>query len=197
MKNTSVLFFLHLKDKKEITYVLKRDNFTHPVCLDEKDAFNKLNKLPTDMAFQTFLLNKDNKVVAIGNPIHNPKVKKLYFKVILGDGALKQVNVSQTDIKMGETSVDMGTFDWRKEQRVVFTITNTGESLLIISDVVTSCGCTSVEYTKELVRLREELKLIVKYKADELGHFSKSIKVFCNTNGSPLLLRITGEALSD
>ena len=29
------------------------------------------------MTFQTFLLDKDNKVAAIGNPVHNPKEKEV------------------------------------------------------------------------------------------------------------------------
>lgn len=143
---------------------MKRDKFTHPVCFDEEDAFNKLNKLPTDMTFQTFLLDKDNKVVAIGNPIHNPKVKELYLKIILGDKAPEQANVSQTDIRLGETSVDMGTFDWRKEQTAVFTLTNTGESPLVIIDVATSCGCVSASYSKEPVQPGKEISLNVIYK---------------------------------
>ena len=61
--------------------LLERHKFIYPVCFDEEDSLNKLNHFPTDMAFQTFLLNSDNKVLAIGNPI-NPKVKELYLKII-------------------------------------------------------------------------------------------------------------------
>ena len=37
------------------------------------------------MTFQTFLLNRNNKVLAIGNPIHNPKIRELYVKIIRGE----------------------------------------------------------------------------------------------------------------
>lgn len=174
--------------------ILKRDNFTHPVCLDEEDAFNKLNKLPADMMFQTFLLDKDNRVVAIGNPIHNPKVKELYLKIILGDQAPKQVNASQTDIQLNETSVDMGKFDWHKEQKAIFTIANTGSNPLVIIDVSTSCGCVSASYSKEPVRPGKEISLNVTYKADHPEHFNKTITVYCNTKTSPLKLAIKGNA---
>ena len=194
IKNTSVLFFLHPKDKKEMANILKRDKFIHPVCFDEEDAFNKLNKLPTDMTFQTFLLDKDNKVVAIGNPIHNPKVKELYFKIILGDKAPKQANVSQTDIHLSEILVDMGTFDWRKEQKAVFEITNTGGFPLVIIDVATSCGCVSASYSKEPVRSGKKISLNVIYKADHPEYFNKVITVYCNAKGSPFQLKISGNA---
>ena len=61
----SFLFFFHSKDYKEIRYLLKRDAFDRPVCIDMDDRLNKLNKFPTDMTFQTFLLDKNNKIVAL------------------------------------------------------------------------------------------------------------------------------------
>lgn len=73
----SFLFYFHPKDKSELCLIFRRDSFEYPICLDENDSFNKLNHFPMDMTFQTFLLDKENKVLAIGNPVHNPKVKEL------------------------------------------------------------------------------------------------------------------------
>lgn len=193
--NTSVLFFLHPKDEKEIVYALRRDNFTYPVCIDEKDTFNKLNKLPHDEMFQTFLLDKNNKVVAIGNPVHNPKVKELYLKIIMGDKAAPQKEVKiQTSVMCNNSIVDMGKFDWHQEQKVTFTLTNTGNSPLVVTDVITSCGCTTVDYGKEPVRPGNSVELKVHYKADHPEHFNKTITVYCNAATSPIQLKIKGKA---
>ena len=78
------LFFFHPKDAKEIRYLLKRDGFDRPICIDLDDRLNKLNKFPADMTFQTFLLDKNNKVTVLGNPVHNTAVKDLYLKQITG-----------------------------------------------------------------------------------------------------------------
>ena len=59
------LFFFHPKDAKEIRYLLKRDGFDRPICIDLDDRLNKLNKFPADMTFQTFLLDKNNKVTVL------------------------------------------------------------------------------------------------------------------------------------
>ena len=75
---------MHPKDAKEIRYLLKRDAFDRPVCIDIDDRLNKLNKFPADITFQTFLLDKDNKVTVLGNPVHNTAVKDLYLKQITG-----------------------------------------------------------------------------------------------------------------
>lgn len=50
---------------------MKRDKFDIPVYIDSEDRFNRLNRFPSDPIFHTFLLDKDNKVAVIGNPVHN------------------------------------------------------------------------------------------------------------------------------
>ena len=86
------VFYFHPKDMKELRYITRRDAFVYPVCFDEKDDFNRLNHFPDEMTFQTFLLDKDNRVAAIGNPVHNPKVKELYLKVLTGGEVSKSGN---------------------------------------------------------------------------------------------------------
>lgn len=56
--NVSFLFYFHPKDMKELRYLTRRDGFTHPVCFDREDELNRLNRYPSEMAFQTFLLDK-------------------------------------------------------------------------------------------------------------------------------------------
>lgn len=63
----SFLFAFHPKNKKEISFLLKRDRFLYPVFIDEKGDFDALNHFPSDVNFQTFLLDSQNKVLAIGN----------------------------------------------------------------------------------------------------------------------------------
>ena len=46
-------------------------------CEAEQQEFNQLDKLntfPKDSRYQTFLLDKYNKVVCIGNPTENPQI---------------------------------------------------------------------------------------------------------------------------
>ena len=148
------------------------------------------------MAFQTFLLDKDNKVKAIGNPVHNPKIKELYMKILMGEettGTNEGINL-MTEVSIDSTSLYLGNFDWEKEQKVVFTLKNTGDNTLVIDAVSTSCGCTKVEYDKEPVRPGGSVDLHVSYKAEHPEHFNKTITVYCNTKASPLLLKIMGNA---
>ena len=70
--------------RKKYGIYWKKDNFDKPICMDQSDRLNELNHFPADGRFQTFLLDKDNKVVVIGNPIHNPNIRELYLKEITG-----------------------------------------------------------------------------------------------------------------
>ena len=187
------LFYFHPKDMKELRYLTRRDGFAYPVCFDEKDELNLLNHFPSDMTFQTFLLDRSNRVVAIGNPIHNPKVKELYVDLITGKESPKTVGNSTT-VAVNQTTIDFGSFPQPKKQERSFVLTNMGNQLLVIQDVTTSCGCTKVEYSKEPVRPGGTLVLKVIYEAEQAEHFNKVIRVYCNVDNSPLRLTVKGNA---
>lgn len=188
------LFFFFPKEGRDIYHTLRMEKFDYPVCMDESDSFNKLNHFPSDVRFQTFLLNKENRVIAIGNPVHNPKIKELYLNIISGGTMARKEKQVQTEVTANETTVDLGEFGWNTSQETIFTLRNTGKSLLVIDDVVTSCGCTSVEYAKEPVRPGKSLDINVVYKADHPEHFNKTIMVYCNAATSPIQLKIQGNA---
>ena len=191
--NVSFLFYFHPKDMKELRYFTRRDAFTHPVCFDEKDEFNQLNHFSSEMMFQTFLLDKGNRVVALGNPVLNPNVKELYLNLIRGNGQTSSTN-ALTDVSIDNLVMDLGRFPMSEKQERSFVLTNIGNNLLVIQDITTSCGCTKVEYSKEPIRPGGTLKVKVIYEAEQKGYVNKSVKVYCNTKDSPVRLTVKGEA---
>ena len=148
------------------------------------------------MNFQTFLLDRNNRVIAIGNPIYNPKVKELYLKIIKGEKIERRDEsiVIKTEVDASYISVSLGRFDWQEEQKATFILKNVGDKPLVIQDVATSCGCTTVAYSKEPALPGKEIDLEVVYKAEHPEHFDKTITVYCNAETSPLVLKISGDA---
>ena len=187
------LFYFHPKDMKELRYYTRRDDFTYPVCFDEKDELNRLNRFPSDMIFQTFLLDKDNKVVAMGNPVLSPKVRELYLGLITGSRSSKSSG-QITQVSVSQSVLDFGTFLKEEKQERTFVLTNTGKGLLAVQDIVTSCGCTKVAYSKEPVRPGGTLEVKVTYEAEQAEYFNKTITVYCNAEDSPLRLTVKGTA---
>ena len=195
-KKVAFLFFLQTRRTEDLDYKMKWDAFNLPIVFDVQNLFCQLNHFPEDEKLRTFLLDKDNKVLAIGNPIHNPKVKELYLKIIQGEkiGSINESNVLNTMVDIDKTAASLGDFAWQEERKATFILKNMGNKPLFISDVTTSCGCTSVDYSKEPVNPSESLRLHVIYKADHPGYFSKMITVYCNADASPIRLKISGNA---
>lgn len=78
----SYLFFLDTKRLEKIEETLEENRFDHPVCIDVNSEFQRLNHVPEDDRFHAFLLNKENRVVAVGNPVTNEEIKVFYKKVM-------------------------------------------------------------------------------------------------------------------
>lgn len=190
-KKVSFLFFFHPKDKRELRFLSRQSSFNYPVCFDEKDEFNTLNRFSSDITFQTFLLDKNNRVITVGNPVHNPKVKELYLKHITGR-MNSTMSTPNTSVSLSELEKDFGVIPLTDTREHVFQLVNTGNKPLVIYDVVTSCGCTKAAYSNEPVRPGETLDLKVIYNAEDKGFFRKSLMVYCNVEESPLEFSVLG-----
>ncbi|WP_278623276.1 DUF1573 domain-containing protein [Parabacteroides gordonii] len=188
------LFFFHSKDYKEIRYLLKRDGFDRPVCIDMDDRLNKLNKFPADMTFQTFLLDKNNKVAALGNPVHNTAIKDLYLKQITGKDSPTK-NMLKTTAEATLTEIDFGTFDKSEIKQTTFDIKNTGDNPLVIVDVSTTCGCTAATYDKRPAKPGETLRVGIKMTPKDTGFFDEVVTIKYNSiYNQPIKGRIKGNA---
>ena len=189
----SFLFYFHPKDLKELRFLTRREGFTYPVCFDEKDDFNCLNHFPSASMYQTFLLDKESRGIALGNPIQNPKVKELYLNLIKGNG-ITESKGTLTEVSIDKTVIDFGSFPKEAKQERSFVLTNTGLEMMVIQDITTSCGCTKVEYSKEPVRPGSKLELKVIYEAEQSERFNKTVTEYCNSKNSPIHLKVKGYA---
>lgn len=178
-KNIPFLFFFQFDDQWEIHSLLIRENFDKPICLDRSDSLNQLNHFPKDIRFQVFLLDKNNKVVVIGNPVHNPNVKELYLEEI---SRKQPVAPIQTTVKVEKESLLLETIPLGKSKDTLFTLVNTGDQPLVIIDVTSTCGCAQTLFDKHPVQPGESLHIKVGVTPENKGLFDETITVKCNTN---------------
>lgn len=76
-----------------------------------------------------------------------------------------------------------------------FTATNISDKAMVIYNVVSSCGCTDVEWTREPVKPGESGTIKVTYKNDEGGFpFDKNLTVYFSGIKQPVILRLRGES---
>ena len=81
-----------------------------------------------------------------------------------------------------ETAFDFGTIPQGKPVYHFFEVTNTGKDPMVISNVQTSCGCTTPEWSKEPIAPGGTAKVRVGYNAAGEGHFEKYITIMYNQN---------------
>lgn len=175
------LFFFQSSDLKELHYLLRRDQFDLPVCIDTKDQLNQLNQFPSEITFQTFLLNKENKVQIVGNPIHNLAVKDLYLKQVSGNASSTTNQPIRTTAEAEQMEINLGSFDKSEKKTAMFTLKNTGNHPLLIMDIATTCGCASPTFDKHPAQPGEVLQVNVNYIPKDTGFFDETLTVKCNT----------------
>jgi hypothetical protein len=186
------LFFFQPKSKKDMLSLFKSYNFYHPAFIDIHNKIDHLNHFPQTPEYQCFLLDKNNHVLSIGNPVSNFKVWKLYKKQILGDTVTQQEK--PTSIEADKTSYDFGDIRTGESNTVDFQLKNTGNEALLIHQVTTSCGCTAADWDKQPIAPGKTAKIKVKIKPEEQGYFNKTVDVYCNIKESPVKLTVSGTA---
>ena len=175
--NVPFVFFFQTKDVSELRYILKRDNFSHPVCMDTEDSFYRLNRFPGEMMFQTFLVDSANRVKVIGNPIHNLSVKDLYLKEITGIEAVSQ---PVTTIQADSAEYHYGVVGKNMTASRKIILRNTGKEVFRIKGTTTSCDCMTAEYDWDEIPPGGKAAMTVEYKAEEPGDFWRTITIYGN-----------------
>lgn len=187
------LFFFHPKDQIEIQYLLRGYEFEIPVCVDQDDRLNSLNRFPVDTTFQTFLLDKNNEVLMSGNPIHDATIKDLFLKRLTGKDAPTK-SLLKTTAKVTPTDIDFGSFKKSDIKEAIIEIKNIGNNPLVIVDVNITCGCTTAIYDKRPASPGESLRLEIKMTPKDTGFFDETVTVKCNTI-EPIKIKIRGQTL--
>lgn len=68
---------------KELLYRIRSSHFEYPVFLDESGAFPKANPhVLADSRFHTFLLDKNGRIILVGDPVRNQPLWELYKTTI-------------------------------------------------------------------------------------------------------------------
>jgi hypothetical protein len=77
-----------------------------------------------------------------------------------------------------------------------FIVTNTGSQPAVIYNVVSTCGCTNVEWTREPIRPGQTGKISVTYSNDEGAYpFDKTLTTYISDSQKPVLLKVRGVSI--
>lgn len=69
------------KDEQSLISTFRYTGLNHPIYIDKKNAFMKANpNIPMEDMYHTFLLNQNDSVVLVGDPLKNTQIKNLFEK---------------------------------------------------------------------------------------------------------------------
>jgi hypothetical protein len=108
-----------------------------------------------------------------------------------------QTNTFAQRIATLGSSIDCGQVMFRQPVTVEYEITNKGGKPLVISKVLTDCGCTAVDYPKTAIIKGDVAKLHATYDAKQMGHFQKRIAIYSNGSAKPLMLTLSGVVVNE
>lgn len=75
-------------------------------------------------------------------------------------------------IEIAPKSFDFGEVEFGKIPQYIFKVKNSGEGILEIKTVATSCACTTAQISKEKINPNEEAELLVSYDTAAMGKSS-------------------------
>lgn len=195
--DVSVILCFSTTDIDGVRAQLQECGYDNPVCFDTLDILGKSNCFPNGEAYRTFLLGEKNEVIAIGNPISNYDVKKLYLYLIGADTEHVSRNESgiNTEVEIQFPVISLGRFQVAEEQKAVFTLKNVGDYPFEIQEVLTSCDCLEIRYSREPLPMGSEMPIEVIYRPKQTGHLRKTVLLRCNVKSNIVKLVLIGEAL--
>lgn len=100
-----------------------------------------------------------------------------------------------TTVRFDRDSLQLGFVKYGTSRKAVFRFINTGTSPLIIRDVKSACGCTSVKWDKYPVKPGESGEISIVFDPNSLGRFTKTIKVLCNVKEKVINLKLYGSVI--
>ncbi|TNE74619.1 DUF1573 domain-containing protein [bacterium] len=190
--------------EKVFRHVLKVQNIAdYPIKILSTDApeylklaFPPYSILPGEKVNITLLLNaKDVKSGKLILPVKmktndkNLEEKQIQIRGVLA--GTDQSNVGSPSIEFNKTYIDLGNVIQHDVAHISFAFKNSGSSVLEITDVEPSCGCTVVETIKGKYQKNETDTLKITFDAeDKFGIIRKEIVVKSNDPDKPEMLLV-------
>lgn len=87
---------------------------------------------------------------------------------------------SQATLEFEEAEYDFGIIPYNIPATAHIKVTNTGDEPLVINKVTTSCGCAIAAWDDTPVQPGKQTSVAVTYDAKTMGHFYKTVSIYCN-----------------
>jgi len=96
------------------------------------------------------------------------------------------------EMHFDEVSHEFGTMEYASDGSCVFKFKNNSKKPIAITNVKSSCGCTSPSWSKEPIQPGQSGTIDVVYNTNIPGAFNKTIQVFSTAKNSPVRISVRG-----
>ena len=101
--------------------------------------------------------------------------------------------ITGAEIQFEKIFFDFGKVKVGEVKEVTLTFTNIGKKPLILDEVISSCDCTTVDWSKAPVMPKQKGIIKATYTAKDPGMISKRITVFSNAESYRKVLELKGQ----
>lgn len=108
-----------------------------------------------------------------------------------------QAQEKKAEITFDVDTVDYGEVAYGSDGVRSFTFTNTGNDVLIVARVYSTCGCTVPEKPEDPIQPGEKGVIKIKYDTKRPGPIRRTITVYSNASEVPYSLKIKGTVLPE
>ena len=105
--------------------------------------------------------------------------------------------IAQPRLSSNKETHNFGQIEWKHPVNVEYTITNTGDKPLVLTNVTTSCACSVASWTKTPIAPGEKGTVSATFDAKALGHFEKTVGIYSNAQPSLVYLKFVGEVVQE
>lgn len=120
-------------------------------------------------------------------------MRKTTFIVMLGIAVAMMAGV--TPLKWKETSIDLGQVKKGEVKEITFEFTNKSNEAIQILEAIGSCGCTKIQFPKEVIEPNESAAIKANFNSTKVGVFSKSIRIKTSDSEEYTNLYFSGEVV--
>jgi hypothetical protein len=106
--------------------------------------------------------------------------------------------IGEAVITFSNVEHDFGKINEGENVACIFKFSNTGDADLVLTSVLTSCGCTVSKYDKKPIPPGGSGTINISYdSSDRSGRQTKTITVQSNARNKIMILRITAEVINN